>query len=141
MIDSILKELGTNFALVSGPFYIAAKIFIKTMIHRLAAHQSPIDNWTTYVWTSVDLSFLSVSISIATNLPERANFDYHMSVAWYIVICTCFILSCLMYGLFVMNRQKLNGVNPLTSRRLLFNMSGCGFFGIVPFFETINRLQ
>lgn len=141
MVDIIIKFLASNFAVLSGMVYILLKIFVKIGIHRLAKTTSPIDNWSMYIWTNVDLGILAASISITMHYPEKVNYNYQQSVVWYLFVTFSIIISTIFYGLFLKRRQILNGISPLKNMQLFGNMFFCTFFGVTPFIETISKLK
>src|ERR1051325_6189635 len=129
---------GKLFVVVISLFYIAIKILIRHLIHRLIGHNY--DKWAVFAWSWVDIAVLTLSLCINTNVTKRLQLTDNEIALWYITLAVCIFLSALCYGFFIRRKNETSGVPPLKDLKTAFFLTMTIFFGIAFFIPTMMAI-
>lgn len=135
------------FAPAVGLIYILVKIALRHIIHKAIDHNY--DVWGVMSWFSVDITLLSLSVSIASNAPTRQGYDREWIIFWYLAFGFCFIIAAFCYLFFVKHKDKLDKgkkskkdkIQPYKDLRLSIYMSIGWLIGFAWFWATLRALR
>ena len=126
---------GKSFVVIISLFYIAAKLFIRHLIHNLINHKY--DGWAVIAWSWVDISVLTLSLCLSSNVPGKLQLSQNGVALWYIGLGICIFLSILFYGFFIKRKNETKGKPPYKDIRMGFYLSSISVLGLAYFLPTM----
>jgi cytosine/uracil/thiamine/allantoin permease len=135
------------FRLLAGPFgipliglaYIMGKIIVRHLVH--AAIDHVYDFWSTLAWFGVDATLLSLSVSVACQVPNKLRFDPQQAHAWYFCFVFSALISLFLYLFFTKRRDRLQQVRPYEDFLLSCYVTGLWLSGFLWFWKVLNTLK
>jgi hypothetical protein len=124
---------------IIGLTYIVIKLLIKHLIHKAIDHE--FDFWDVMAWFSVDVTLLSISVSIATDVPAKLNMRGPVITYFYIIFIVFCALNSFCYLFFTKRRDNLQKIRPYKDWKLAALLSISWLIGFAWFWGTLDALK
>ena len=143
MNNSITNWIGNQvtgylFAASISLVFMVIKLVLRHFTHLAIRHKQ--DVWAAIVWFGVDVSVFTLSLCIASNIPNKKGLTYQQTTWWYVVLIVCTGVSAFCYARFMKRKKLIKLRIPLTDFRSFSWLSAAWFFGYAFFLPTLGAL-